>query len=150
MSTPESTPALEVFRLRLICDVNTRFEEFVSSLDPDFIASLGQAVKLSAPVKEPYTSNSQVRAVLIAKWPTIGKRLRNLNFFPLAVLRSDIEQHYTPLPADTQGGDSKHVKWHATVSNAVRNWPSEKFGQPLVERVGTNEWRVTEYGRSIL
>jgi hypothetical protein len=126
-----------------------RFEQFVSALDPDFVASLGQAVKPQAPAKEPYTSNSQVRAVLIAKWPAIGKRLRKLNSFPLAVLRSDIEQHYTPHPADMQGGDLKHIKWHATVSNSVRNWPSDKLGPPLVERVGNNEWRVTEYGRSI-
>ena len=53
MSTPESTPAIEAFRLRLrqfVCDVNTCFDEFVSLLDPDFIASLGQAAtKLPAP-----------------------------------------------------------------------------------------------------
>jgi hypothetical protein len=30
------------------------------------------------------------------------------------------------------------------------NWPSDKLGPPLVERVGNNGWRVTEYGRSIL
>jgi len=45
MSTPKSTPALEAFRLQLINDVNTRFEQFVSALDPDFIASLAVAEK---------------------------------------------------------------------------------------------------------
>jgi hypothetical protein len=116
------------------------------------VAMAAERVRLKppAPAKKPYTSNSQVRAVLIAKWPAIGKRLRKLNSFPLAVLRSDIEQHYTPLPADMQGGDPKHMKWHATVSNSLRVWPSDKLGPPLVERVGNNEWRVTEYGRSIL
>jgi hypothetical protein len=117
--------------------------------EPLTFGSLAVA-KPPAPAKEPYTNNSQVRAVLTAKWPAIGKRLRNLNSFPLVVLRSEIEQHYTPLPADRQGGDSKHLKWLATVSNSVHYWPSDKLGPPLVERVGNNEWRVTEYGRSIL
>jgi hypothetical protein len=150
MSIPESAPALEAFRLQLIKDLNVRFEQFVLALDPDFVASIGQAVKPSAPAKEIYTSSSQVRAVLIAKWFAIGKRLRKLNSFPLAVLRSEIEQHYIPHPADMQGGDLKHVKWHATVSNSVCSWPSDELGSPLVERVGNNQWRVTEYGRSIL
>jgi hypothetical protein len=149
MSTPESTPALEALKLHVLGLVSQAFND---ALLLGVIPAANPALpgKPPAPAKEPYTSNSQVRAVLTAKWPAIGKRLRKLNSFPLAVLRSDIEQHYTPLPADMQGGDSKHLKWHATVSNSVRNWPSDKLGPPLVERVGNNEWRVTEYGRSIL
>jgi hypothetical protein len=45
MSTPKSTPELEAFWLQFINDVNTRFEQFVSTLDPDFIASLAVAEK---------------------------------------------------------------------------------------------------------
>ena len=140
MPTPKSTPGLEALKQHVLGLVSQAFDDaFILGIVPSANLALPVPLALDAPAKEPYISNSQVRAVLIAKWPTIGKRLRKLNSFPLAVLRSDIEQHYTPLPADMQGGDSRHVKWHATVSNAVRNWPSEKFGQPLVERVGTNE-----------
>ena len=151
MSTPESTPGLEALKQHVLGLVSQAFDDALHlGIVPSASLALPVPLALEAPVKEPCTSASQVRAVLVAKWPAIGKRLRKLNSFPLAVLRSDIEQHYTPLPGDTRSRDPKHVKWHSTVSNAVRVWPSDQLGPPLVERVGHDQWRVTEYGRSIL
>jgi len=155
MSTPESTSALEAFRLRLIGDLNEAFEEFVSALDPDFIASLGSAASLCEPALEASsdrTSAPEARLALLKGWPEIGSRLAARPHVGISQLCMQIEPHIEGglRDGDLHQTDSSHTPWNSAVGNAVRVWPVAEYGPPLVESVGRNKWRVTEYGRSIL
>ena len=153
MPTPEITPALEAFRQQ-IKDLSVCFEQFVSALDPDFIASLESATCPAQPATKAgldRTPTIAVRDAMVSGWSTIGAWLSARPYVDLSQLALLIEPYIDGglRHDDLRQTDSCHIPWHSTVGNAIRVWPA-RWGEPLVEHAGRNRWRLTEYGRSIL
>ena len=147
MPAPESTPALEAFRLRLISDLNEAFEEFVSALDPDFIASLGSAgAKLAAPVGASHTSAMAWRGHLQTLRAELKQHFGE-NEFRLKELCSFLDSRVDLLPGDIKTYVNKNrqvIVWHQTVHGAI-SCRAHVWGGcgAVISYTGTRDrWRV--------
>lgn len=153
MPASENTPALETFRLQLINDLNVRFDQFVSALDPNFVALLELAASPCQPaIKDALdrTPTTVVRDAMVSGWSKIGACMKARPYVDLSQLALLIEPYIDGgLRRDDLRQTDSYIPWHSTVGNAIRVWPA-RWGQPLVEHAGRNRWRLTEYGRSIL
>ena len=148
MSLPESPGALEAFRLRLIRDVNIRFEEFVSSLDPDFIASLAPAPVAEKPVDFSRSADDwladlmlpETKAMLQEQYGHCGHVTRSLiQFFVTEKMTfwendEDMESHGKA----SSGAQRMEPRWHRRLNVALCKGQSVP-GFPLQKVKGTKD-----------
>lgn len=148
MSFLESPGALEAFRLRLIRDVNIRFEEFVSLLDPDFIASLAPAPVAEKPVDVSRSADDWLADLMLPETKAmLQKRYGHREFLCRGMIQFFVTEDLIFWPDDevmeshgkaSSGAQRMEPCWHRRLNVALCKGQSVP-GFPLQKVKGTKD-----------